>query len=99
MPPLRRSHTIIEIHPEVAARARGWAAGKAGVVIAEGSWQDWLAPGRLGLFDAVFFDDYPMGSEAAVGPVAGGQNPLEVLCLQLHANKMTCSCPPLSLQL
>lgn len=56
-----KSHTIVEFHPDVAKRAREWAKEHPGVVIVEDTWQSALP--RLGLFDAIFFDDYPLESE------------------------------------
>ena len=58
------SHTIIEYHPEVAQRAREWAKNYPHVTIIEGMWQDRLE--HLGVFDAIFFDDYPLHSEDEV---------------------------------
>jgi hypothetical protein len=55
-----KSHTIIEYHPVVAAKAREWAKGKKNVHICEDTWQNAL--GKLGQFDAIFFDDYPLES-------------------------------------
>lgn len=55
------SHTIIEYHPEVAKRAREWAKKYPCVTIVENTWQQALA--NLGLFDSIFFDDYPLESE------------------------------------
>ncbi|MBS0620234.1 MAG: class I SAM-dependent methyltransferase [Verrucomicrobia bacterium] len=57
-----KSHTIIEYHPVVAARAREWAKSYPNVTIVESTWQEALA--SLGEFDAIFFDDYPLESEA-----------------------------------
>jgi protein arginine N-methyltransferase 2 len=54
-------HTIIEAHPEVAARAArdGWAEC---ATLVEGRWQDVLAPGGAARacapFDAIFYDAY-----------------------------------------
>lgn len=56
-----KSHTIIEYHPVVAKRAREWAKQFPSVTIIEDTWQNAL-PG-LGVFDAIFFDDYPLESE------------------------------------
>lgn len=56
-----RSHTIIEYHPLVAAKAREWAKKQTNVTIVEDTWQN--AMKRLGQFDAIFFDDYPLESE------------------------------------
>lgn len=53
-----RSHTVIEPDPVVLARLKGWAHGRPGVVVVEGFWQTALA--KLGQFDAVFFDDFPV---------------------------------------
>ncbi len=56
-----KSHTIIEYHPVVAQQARAFAEKHPGVRIVEGTWQDSLA--SLGVFDVIFFDDYPLESE------------------------------------
>lgn len=56
-----KSHTIIEYHPVVASHARKWAECHPNVTIIEDTWQNAL-PG-LGLFDCIFFDDYPLQSE------------------------------------
>lgn len=60
-----KSHTIIEFHPEVAKRAREWAKQYPNVVIIEDTWQNALP--KLGVFDAIFFDDYPLESEQEMG--------------------------------
>jgi SAM-dependent methyltransferase len=57
-----KSHTIIEYHPVVAKKAREWAKGKKNIHIVEDTWQNAL--GKLGKFDAIFFDDYPLESNA-----------------------------------
>lgn len=56
-----KSHTIIEFHPMIAQKARAWAKQYPNVTIVEGTWQNTLS--SLGIFDAVFFDDYPLESE------------------------------------
>jgi hypothetical protein len=56
-----KSHTIVEFHPEVAAHARKWAKQYQGVTIVEDTWQNALS--KLGVFDCIFFDDYPLQSE------------------------------------
>ncbi len=56
-----RSHTIIEYHPVVAAKAREWAKEYANITIIEDTWQNAIE--KLGQFDAIFFDDYPLESE------------------------------------
>lgn len=55
-----RSHTIIEYHPVVVERARKWAENYPNVKIIEDTWQNALE--YLGLFDEIFFDDYPLES-------------------------------------
>ena len=49
-----QSHTIIEAHPQVLERARAWAAGRAGVSLVAGRWQEVLD--SLGPFDGISFD-------------------------------------------
>lgn len=56
-----KSHTIIEFHPEVAKKAREWAKRYPHVTIVEDTWQNALS--KLGVFDCIFFDDYPLQSE------------------------------------
>ncbi|OHV46575.1 class I SAM-dependent methyltransferase [Pseudofrankia sp. BMG5.36] len=56
-------HTIIEANPQVADAARSWAAGRPGVEIVEGRWQDVI--GGLGHYDGILFDTYPL-TEAEV---------------------------------
>ncbi len=55
------SHTIIEYHPVVAAKAREWAKNYKNIRIVQDTWQNALP--TLGKFDAIFFDDYPLESE------------------------------------
>ena len=50
------SHTIIELHPQIAEKARQWAADKPSVTVIEGDWIDILP--TLGSFDGIFFDTY-----------------------------------------
>jgi spermidine synthase len=49
-----RSHTIIEAHPQIVERARGFAAQREGVEVIAAQWQEVLA--GLGPFDGVAFD-------------------------------------------
>jgi hypothetical protein len=56
-----KSHTIVECAPEVLKKLRAWAADKPSVNIVEGTWQSQLP--SLALFDAIFFDDFPLGNE------------------------------------
>jgi len=64
-----KSHTIIEYHPVVAARARKWAECYPAVSIIEDTWQNALS--SLGTFDAIFFDDYPLESGKETAEQAG----------------------------
>jgi len=50
------SHTIVECHPQVLAKAREWAEGKSNVVIVEGEWFD--IKDSLSTYDGVFYDTY-----------------------------------------
>ncbi|NDD58662.1 MAG: class I SAM-dependent methyltransferase [Chlamydiae bacterium] len=56
-----KSHTIIEFHPEVIKKANDWASHYPSVHLVEDTWQNALS--SLGVFDAIFFDDYPLESE------------------------------------
>ena len=64
------SHTIIELHPQIAEKAREWAADKPSVTIIEGDWRTVLPTLEEGtiqitpkMFDGVFFDPYGFWSE------------------------------------
>lgn len=48
------THTIIEAHPQVVARAEEWAKDKKGVQIVPTRWQDALE--KIGPFDGIYFD-------------------------------------------
>ena len=50
------SHTIIELHPQLAQKAREWASEKPNVTIIEGDWIDEID--SLGSFDGIFFDTF-----------------------------------------
>lgn len=67
-----KSHTIIEYHPVVAKKAREWAKGRPHVVIIENTWQKALS--SLGVFDAIFFDDYPLESEKEMNRLQTGHD-------------------------
>lgn len=65
-----KTHTIIELHPQIATKAREWAADKQGVTIIEGDWIKVLPTLMEGTvrtthkkFDGVFFDPYGFWSE------------------------------------
>ena len=48
------SHTIIEIHPEIAEKAREWARYKENVEIIEADWYDVVDD--LKTYDGIFYD-------------------------------------------
>ena len=48
------AHTVIEAHPQVVEKARGWAEDKTGVTIVSSTWQDALS--GLPTFDGIYFD-------------------------------------------
>ena len=50
------SHTIIELHPQLAEKARSWAKDKPNVTILEGDWYDKIL--TLSKFDGIFYDAY-----------------------------------------
>ncbi len=50
-----KSHTIIEIHPQIIEKLKDWAEGKNNVNIIEG---DWYTVKNLETYDAVFIDTY-----------------------------------------
>jgi len=57
-----RSHTIIEYHPLVVEKAKAWAKNYKNITIIHDTWQE--AIHKLGVFDTIFFDDYPLQSGA-----------------------------------
>jgi uncharacterized protein YdaT len=59
-----KSHTIVESEPLVASKAKEWAKRHSNVTIVEGMWQEVLP--KLGVYDAIFFDDYTPYSEEEV---------------------------------
>jgi hypothetical protein len=75
-----KSHTIIEYHPEVAACAREWAKQYPHVVIIEDTWQNALQ--KLGIFDCIFFDDYPLQSELEMQKMQEGAEQSNLLLSQ-----------------
>lgn len=67
-----KSHTIVECHPEVLKKAKAWAKGKKNVKIVEDTWQNALK--KLGKFDTIFFDDYPLGNPEETQSYLGMKN-------------------------
>lgn len=56
-----KSHTIVEYHPLIAQKARHFAEKYPHVKTIEDTWQNALTD--LGVFDCIFFDDYPLESQ------------------------------------
>jgi hypothetical protein len=52
------SHTIVEIHPVIAQKARDWAANKTNVTIIEGDWYDLRSTIIQNQYDGIFFDPH-----------------------------------------
>ena len=52
------SHTIVEIHPIIAQKAREWAADKPNVTILEGDWYDLRNTIIQNQYDGIFFDPH-----------------------------------------
>jgi hypothetical protein len=53
-----KSHTIIECHPVVLEKLGDWSQQYKNINIVDGYWQQQLH--KLGNFDFIFFDDYPL---------------------------------------
>jgi len=54
-----KSHTIVEIHPGIASRARKWGSKMEGVSIIEGDWyKSKEAIVANGPYDGIFYDAY-----------------------------------------
>tara|TARA_R110000803_G_scaffold101721_1_gene169714 strand:- start:208 stop:774 length:567 start_codon:yes stop_codon:yes gene_type:complete len=51
-----KSHTIIEIHPQIIKKAKLWALDKPNVTIIEGDWVECFD--QLDKYDGIFFDTY-----------------------------------------
>jgi protein arginine N-methyltransferase 2 len=50
------SHTIVENHPQMIAKAKAWASGKSNVTIVEGDWYD--VKDSLSIYDGIFYDTW-----------------------------------------
>ena len=59
-----KSHTIIEMDPENAKRAKTWAAKHKNVTVIQNHWTKEVP--KLGTFDAIFFNDYPLESQEEI---------------------------------
>ena len=50
-----KSHTIVEIHPQIIEKLKVWANGKSNVTIVEG---DWATVSGLSTYDGILFDTF-----------------------------------------
>jgi len=57
-----KSHTIIEYHPKVIEKAELWRDGRNDIHLVHDTWQNGLK--GLGVFDTIFFDDYPLETKS-----------------------------------
>ena len=51
-----KSHTIVEVHPQVLEKLYTWAEDKENINIVSGDWCANLA--QLGTYDGIYFDTY-----------------------------------------
>lgn len=63
-----KSHTIIEIHPQIIKKARQWATNKSNVTIIEADWVECLD--QLDKYDGIFFDTYNDNNYLQFGNIA-----------------------------
>lgn len=78
-----KSHTIIECHPEVIKKASEWASYHPSAKIIEDTWQNALS--LLGVFDAIFFDDYPLETEEEMNHLVAKQKESQGVSKQIKA--------------
>ncbi|HSX11994.1 MAG TPA: hypothetical protein VLF61_00695 [Rhabdochlamydiaceae bacterium] len=57
-------HTIIEWRPEVAKKALQWAKKRPNATVIQDTWENALP--KLGLFDAIFFNDFDPEAETEI---------------------------------
>lgn len=58
-----KSHTIVEIHPELSSQARSWSKGREGVIVLEGDWYNLKQSiTDNGPYDGIFYDAYGDGN-------------------------------------
>lgn len=54
-----RTHTIVEIHPDIAREANNWGGKQQGVTVLQGDWYSLTREIQgLGPFDGIFYDAY-----------------------------------------
>ena len=85
-----KNHTIIESHGGTSKKAREWSIHYTNVHLIEDTWQKALC--QLGIFDAIFFDDYPLEVALDKGLVKSRYQQVDFLlfleqCLTNHMRK------------
>ena len=75
-----KSYTVIECCPDTVERARTWAKQypHVPITIIQGTWESEIH--NLGIFDELFFDDYPLNTEVSHTP--------HELCMSNHRFKI-----------
>ena len=58
-----KSYTIVECDPTVIKKCKKWSKNYDNVTIIEAKWQEVICTNRLGIYDEVFFDDFPNNLE------------------------------------
>ena len=58
-----KSYTIVECDPTVIKKCKKWSKNYDNVTIIEAKWQELICTNRLGIYDEVFFDDFPNNLE------------------------------------
>lgn len=54
-----KSHTIVEIHPEIASQARSWSKSGEGITVLEGDWFKLTKEIQANApYDGIFYDAY-----------------------------------------
>jgi spermidine synthase len=53
-----KSHTIVELHPQIINRLKEWSKGKKNINIIEGDWYDSLNIINSRKYDGIFFDTH-----------------------------------------
>jgi hypothetical protein len=54
-----KSYTIVECDPVVIDKCKRWANNYSNVTIIESRWQEVICTKNLGIYDEIFFDDFP----------------------------------------
>ena len=85
-----KSYTIIECDPVVIKKIKKWRENKAVPIdIVEGTWQEMLP--RLGKFDEIYFDDFPLNinTNSSQLEIAVSKQRIKIfidVCIQNHTN-------------